>query len=195
VVSLLVVVGLSLYITYYGRQDHAEAADVIVILGAGTRTNGAVSAPYARRIKHAVALYQRGLAPKVICTGGFSNRWHVKAEAQACQEYLIQLNVPASAILMETASTSTEENAIEAQKVMATHGLRTAILVTDDFHILRAEMYFRLSGITVYPSAAQLTQGNLRTSTAFSNTMREVAAFAWHVAKSLGGLRQTATPF
>ena len=179
----------------YGQTDHAEPADAIIILGSGTRANGAVSPAYARRIRHAVTLYQRGLAPYLLCTGGYANQWRVKSEAQACKEYLAEWNIPESAILMEEVSRSTEENAIEAKKVMDANGLHTAILVTDNFHILRSELYFRAQGIIVYASAAQLTQGQLRFSTTVSSSLREVLALGWYGVKSVLNLPFTTTPF
>lgn len=182
-------------VVQYGQTDHAEPADVIVILGSGTRADGTVSPAYARRIRHAVTLYQRGLAPYLLCTGGYANRWRVKSEAQACKEYLQQWDIPESAILMEEVSKSTEENAIEAKKVMDGYNLKSVILVTDNFHILRSEIYFKAQGLTVYSSAAQLTQGSLRFSTEISSALREIAALGWYVVKTAVDLPFTETPF
>jgi uncharacterized SAM-binding protein YcdF (DUF218 family) len=179
----------------YGRTDHAEEADTIIILGSGTRADGRVSPAYARRIRHAMTLFKRGLAPTLLCTGGYANRWRTKSEALACKEYLLELGVPEAAILIEEVSRSTEENAIEAKKVMDANGLSSAIIVTDNFHILRSEIYFRAQGIIVYSSAAQLTQGELRLSTGLSSSLREIAALGWYMVKSAVDLPFTETPF
>jgi uncharacterized SAM-binding protein YcdF (DUF218 family) len=187
---------LTLHVYQYGFTDQAAPANVIVILGAGSRLNGTITGGYARRARHGADLWRRGLAPTLMCTGGFANRWRVKSEAHTCQDYLIEvLGVPPQAILLETTSRSTEENAIEVNKVMQAHRLRTAILVTDNFHMLRAELFFREQGITFYPSPAQATQENLRFTAALAATTREVLALGWRVGKAALSLTFTDTPF
>src|SRR5260221_8384838 len=96
------------------------------------------------RVSHAVALYRQGLAPYLLCTGGIDRPYDVKTEAETCVEMLELAQVPASAILREDLSTSTEENAIQAGKVMASKGLKTAILVSDSYHLLRASILFQM---------------------------------------------------
>jgi uncharacterized SAM-binding protein YcdF (DUF218 family) len=180
--------GLALY--QYGQTDHAAPADVIIILGAGTTADGGPTRSHARRIEHGVALYTRGLAPFILCTGGYTQA-HPKSEAQACAEYAEALGVPASAILKEENSRSTEENAIEARKVMAAYALKTALLVSDNYHLWRAEMLFHTQGIRVFTSPAQVTGGPLYWRTAIVNMYREVAASGWYVFKTTLGLNYT----
>ena len=48
--------------------------------------------------------------------------------------------VPVSAILIERTSRFTWENLCEAQKLMKTHALKTALIVSDADHLLRASM-------------------------------------------------------
>jgi uncharacterized SAM-binding protein YcdF (DUF218 family) len=194
-ISSVALTGSGIAVYLYGQQDRAQSAEVIVILGAGTRMNGVVSPNYARRIRHAIALYQRGLAPYVLCTGGPSSRWRGKTEAQACVEFLIEQGIPTAAILREDISRSTEENAIEAVKVMRSRGMHTAIVVSDNFHLLRAEWLFSDQGVTVFTSPAQLTSGALRFTSAVTFTLREVLAIGWQVVKSALQLPVTETPF
>jgi len=188
-----VVVGV--YVFQYGQTDRAQAADVIVILGAGTRANGVVSPAYARRINHAVTLYEKGLAPYLICTGGYGSRFRTKTEAQACAEYLQAVGVPSTAIILEAVSRSTEENAIEVAKIMAAASFKTAILVSDDFHLLRAQWLFEGQAVQVFPSPAQATSGRLRYTTAVTATFREVLALGWQSIKTTFSLPFTETPF
>lgn len=188
--SFILLFAFALYIYHYGQTDRAAPADVIIVLGAGTRPSGAPSPSHKRRIEHAVALYQKGIAPYVLCTGGFTAN-HPNSEAEACVQSLQGMGVPASAILREDNSRSTEENALEAQKVMLAHNLKTAVLVSDNYHLWRAEMLFRVRGITVYPSPAQVTTGTLYWRTAVQNTTRELLATGWYLFKSLLGLPVT----
>jgi uncharacterized SAM-binding protein YcdF (DUF218 family) len=182
------------YIYQYGQADHTAAADVIIILGGGTLSDGSPSPATTRRVEHAVALYQKGLASFLICTGGYTQQ-HPKSEGRACADLAHQKGVPSSAILTEEVSTSTEENAIEARKVMAAHGFKTALLVTDNFHMLRAEMLFHRQGVSVILSPAQVTAGPLEGWRAVVDTYREVGAFGWYGIKTALGLPNTSTRF
>lgn len=186
----LVCGALALHIYFYGQEDRAVPSDVIIILGAGTRPSGRPSISHTRRIRHGVALYQRGIAPFILCTGGFTDS-HPSSEAQACADLAQELGVPRGAILVEEHSRSTEENAIETRKLMAARGLKTAVLVSDNYHLWRAEMIFRAQGINVSLSPAQATTGTLNWRTIFSNTLREVAATGWYVFKTALGLQIT----
>lgn len=148
-----------------------------------------------QRTKHAAALYEQGLAPYLLCTGGYQTPRHVKSEAQACAEILISVGVPQSAILMEEISQSTEENAIEAHKVMLAHNLKTAIVTSDNYHLLRSEILFHAQGIPITLSPAQATEGSLRVDQAIYGSYREVAALVWYDIKTALHLPYTETPF
>src|SRR5213080_5563009 len=52
-----------------GAHDQATTADAIAVLGAA-QYNGRPSPVFRARLDHAAALYQRGLAPVVLVTGG-----------------------------------------------------------------------------------------------------------------------------
>lgn len=184
IIGLLLGVALGIYIYAYGQTDRAAPSDVIIILGAGTRPDGSPSPAHLRRVRHGVALYQKGLAPLILCTGGYTENRPV-SEARACADAAIRLGVPSTAILMEEKSRSTEENAIESQKVMQARGLKMALVVSDNFHLWRAEMLFGAQGMAVALSPAQLTSGPLAAWTVFTNTAREVAATGWYVFKTV----------
>lgn len=178
--------GLMLFIYRYGQTDRADRADVIIILGAGTRVDGTPNRPQTRRVRHAATLYQRGIAPYLLCTGGLTDN-HPKSEAQTCIDLLRSLGIPESAILSEHISTNTMENVIESRKVMDAARLRTAVVVSDDFHLFRAEWLFHEYSMTVSVSPAQATQGRLSYVTAASSTFREVGSLflnAWRIVSS-----------
>jgi len=165
------------------------------VLGAGVFQNGDPSAGQIRRTKHGAYLYFNGHAPLILCTGGYDTPQHVKTEAQVCSELLQSYHVPSSAILMEEISLSTEGNAIQARKVMDNYHLNTAILVTDNFHILRSRMLFGVYKVPIIVSPAQASTGALPFGTALSSSWREVAAFGWYAFKSVLHLPFTETPF
>lgn len=113
--------------------------DAIVVAGAGVMPNGVPSRPLRGRVERAAELYRRGLAPKVLMTGGIGR--HPPAESVVAETLARELGVPADAILRDERSRTTEENAIETARILG-EGARI-LLVTDRFHVFRAERVFR----------------------------------------------------
>ena len=173
----------------YGQHDYAQPADAIVVLGSRVYAGGRPGPALTRRTHHAVALYNQGLAPVIICTGGLGPVAPTEAEA-ACR-LAASLGVPAEALLLEGRSHSTEENALFAAEIMAARGWRSAIVVTDGFHLYRAGLLFRDAGLTVYPSPAQLSTGAMDPRERYARATRELAALAWYWGKALAGYEAT----
>src|SRR6185312_15745782 len=72
-VALFAVVALGGYAAYriwdQGNRDEERQADAIVVLGAA-QYDGRPSPLFAARLDHAIDLYQAGIAPRLILTGG-----------------------------------------------------------------------------------------------------------------------------
>src|SRR5690606_5264267 len=110
----------------------------IVVLGCRVRPDGSASLALARRTRHAAALYRRGLAPRIVLTGGVGA--HPPSEARAAAAIARAEGVPEEALILEERSTSTEENAREARRRI---DARRVLVVTDAYHVFRAERVFR----------------------------------------------------
>ena len=191
--GFLVATLVALFVFFYGENQRdplpdAHSADVILILDAGTHRDGQPSGAQRRRVNHAVVLYQRGVAPYILCTGALDRADYVKSEAQACVDQAIALGVPSSAILREDASTSTEQNLFEAKQVLAANHLNTDVIVSDSFHLFRAERLVAHYGLTVTAySPAQATQGALPLIEGTLSCYREVGALIWDTLRILQG--------
>jgi uncharacterized SAM-binding protein YcdF (DUF218 family) len=168
----------AIFIYSYGQVDRAAPADAIVILGAGTRRDGTPSYSYTRRIRHALKLYAQGYAPRLICTGGYTQQ-HPVSEGAACAAMLRAHGVPERAIFYESRSRNTEENALYTHQIMAANGWQHVLLVSDSYHLFRAEAMFRAHGLTVSSSPAQLSGSALPWQSVIRNMFRETAAFVW----------------
>jgi uncharacterized SAM-binding protein YcdF (DUF218 family) len=160
---------LTFAIHFYGQTNHARSSDVIILLGP----------PLERRIMHAVELWQVGFAPHILCTGGIYEDTPSLTQAQDCYEQLIALGVPDEAIVLENVSLSTQENAYFAQPLMTEHNWRSAILVSDSSHLLRAQWLFNRYGIETVTSPVLFSEGYVQA------LFREVIAFHWQVIKDL----------
>lgn len=145
-------------INHTGTRDSAKKADAIVILGARVEPDGQPGPDLRVRTLHAVNLFQRGLAPYVICTGGYRDD-RLSAAAVACQLAASQ-GVPADKVVLADGSMTTREDAIGASELLLARGWKTAIVVSHPLHLERARLLFEAQGISVYPSP---TNTNLAT--------------------------------
>jgi uncharacterized SAM-binding protein YcdF (DUF218 family) len=121
-------------------------ADVIVILGAAVWPGGQPSLVLRDRTLRAAELYHLGIAPKIICTGGVGT--YPPAEAEVEKQLLLQAGVPENAIILETASTSTREQARAIKTMGDQQGFHSIALVTSFYHERRATQFFHAAGLT-----------------------------------------------
>lgn len=137
-------------VLFWEHRDDARPASAIVVLGAAQYV-GRPSPVLRARLDHAIELYQRGLAPKIIFTGGFGDR-DTTSEAAVGQRYAIEHGVPPRAILIENSGRSTSESLQHVAALMDAEPSREVILVSDPFHMLRLSILARRYGMTPYAS-------------------------------------------
>ena len=91
-------------------HDEARSADAIAVLGAA-QYNGRPSPVFRARLDHAAALYQRGLAPVILVTGGVGSGSPCGSEAHgtiaAAPGWRMISNSPVEPSGNRTVSTST----------------------------------------------------------------------------------------
>ena len=154
VLVVLAVLTHQIWLTAIGdglvARDDLGPSDVIVVL--------AGNSPF--RARHAETLYARGFAPHVIISNeplsshGVQTTW-----LELRRVGLVRLAIPDDAIEpIPEISDSTYEEALHSRDIMQAHGWRTAILVTDPFHMRRASLTFRqvfdAAGLVVLASPA-----------------------------------------
>lgn len=137
-------------VLFWEQRDNARPASAIVVLGAAQYV-GRPSPVLRARLDHALALYKRGLAPRIIFTGGFGDR-DTTSEAAVGQKYAIEHGVPARAILIENSGRSTSESLQNVARLMDAEPSREVILVSDPFHMLRLSIIARRYGMTPFAS-------------------------------------------
>lgn len=138
------------------RSEEPVAADVIIVLGAGTRRNPEALPPQAMdRLRTAKTVWDKNLASTVIVAGGFSRRTE-KVESKYMKPFLASLGVPAENIIEENQSLDTYQNAVNSLALMDRAGWDTAIVVTSSYHTWRGCRIFRTLGATVTCVAAPL---------------------------------------
>jgi uncharacterized SAM-binding protein YcdF (DUF218 family) len=113
----------------------------IVVLGAA-QYGGRPSPALERRLLAALALYQKGLAPRIAVAGGKA-AGDTLSEGEAGCRYLMARGVPQEALLCETRSQSTYQNLL----FLRPHLEGRVLLVTDAPHLPRALFLARLLGL------------------------------------------------
>ncbi|HKO16822.1 MAG TPA: YdcF family protein [Gemmatimonadaceae bacterium] len=147
---LLLVAGVWLLsllaVLVWEHRDTARPADAIVVLGAAQYV-GRPSPVLRARLDHAVQLWHRGLAPRLVLTGG-RGEGDTTSEAAVGRRYALRHGIPDSAILVETRGRTTSESMEQVAVIMQRQPARTVILVSDPFHMLRLEILARRFGLT-----------------------------------------------
>ncbi len=105
------------------------------------------------RVWYGAQLYHAGRAPLIILSGGRNPQLHTISEAAAMQQLLLDLGVPASAILLEERSRNTQQNAQFSTELLRQRGIQTVLLVTSAFHMTRALAHFQHAGLHPIPAA------------------------------------------
>lgn len=119
-------------------RDHFDA---ILVLGTPADADGNPTAEQLARVTEGVHEYERGIAPRLIFTGGPTHNGYVEAEVMAGAA--AAKGIPPSAIFVETRAKDTIQNACYSERLMQAHGWKSAEVVTSGFHVTRAAMIFR----------------------------------------------------
>jgi len=141
---------LGIQIGQQATREEARPADVIVVLGAA-EYRGRPSPVFKARLDHALDLYRRRLATRILTTGGAGGDPDF-TEGGVGRSYLIEHNVPAEAILVEPEGETTAHSVAAAGEIMRRMELKSCILVSDGYHIYRAKKMLEHRGIAAYGS-------------------------------------------
>ncbi len=151
VAAILVAIAyVSVRIERQSTRDEAQAADIILVLGAA-EYRGRPSPVLKARLDHALDLYNRRLAPRIMTTGGAGGD-PIFTEGGVGRSYLMSRGVPSEAIVVESQAESTVESTAMAGEIMRRMGLGSVIVVSDGYHIYRVKKMLQFRGLDVYGS-------------------------------------------
>ena len=178
-VVVLLVLGFTAFIfVSIERQswrDEARPADCIVVFGAA-EYSGHPSPVWRARLDHAYNLFQRGLAPIVITTGGSGGDPRF-SEGGVGRVYLMGRGIPEQDIIAETQADNTDESVERVAAIMNENGMHSCIAVSDGYHIFRIKKMLERRGFTVYGAPRPQTRPPSKWhETAF--ILREVVSYA-----------------
>jgi uncharacterized SAM-binding protein YcdF (DUF218 family) len=149
---------LTLEWRYPAAVPPAQEVGGIVVLAGGVYPPGppqnepTLGADTYVRCRYAAWLYRHWRAVPVYASGGPGSIG--VASSAVMRRALEAEGVPADAIVTESESTSTYTNAVRTAALLRKDGIAKVALVTEAFHMWRAELCFRKQGIQVVPAPA-----------------------------------------
>lgn len=137
-----------------GLRDDIHLADVAIVLGNTVERDGRPSARLQARLDKAVELYRAGLFRHVIVSGGVGAEGF--NEAEVMKSYLVSQGVPEGSIIVDGEGLTTSLTARNAARVMKEREWRSALVISQYFHIPRTRLAVESYGVRpVYSAHAE----------------------------------------
>lgn len=166
-----------LAISAAGLWDDARPADVCVVLGNTVGPDGRPSKRLRARLDKAVELYRAGMFHDVIVSGGVGEEGF--DEAAVMRRYMVVKGLPEDRVHADGRGLDTFATARNARAEMAAHGWRSALVVSQYFHVPRCRLALRKVGVGDV-SSAHANYFELRD---LYSTAREVFAYAYYLVR------------
>ena len=115
---------------------------VAIIFGAGLRSDGSPTAMLRDRILTGADLYFSGRVEKLLMSG--DNRFADYNEPESMRQFALLAGVPDQAIVLDYAGRRTYDTCYRAKAIF---GIKSAILVTQQFHLPRALFLCNMLGL------------------------------------------------
>lgn len=129
----------------FGLTSSEKKADCAIVLGC--RVYGDVMSPFLReRTDEGLRLLKEDKVKYIIASGGKGQGESIE-EAEAMKEYLLSKGIVEDKILVEGSSKNTYENLKYSKEIMESKNLKSAIIVSNKFHLLRSMLVAKKLGI------------------------------------------------
>jgi uncharacterized SAM-binding protein YcdF (DUF218 family) len=173
---VVLVIGVTAFrVWWVARQDDHPRSDAIVVLGA-SQFNGKPSTVFRARLQHAKALYDAGVAPRVVTLGGGAPGDRT-TEADAGAAFLRERGV-------DTLPLGKGRNTLQSLEALRVEfrkqGWTTAVLVTDPWHELRSRRMASDLGIQAASSPTRTGPAVRARATEVRYVARETAAYLFY---------------
>jgi uncharacterized SAM-binding protein YcdF (DUF218 family) len=112
--------------------------DAIIVLGSPANSDGNPTPVQLSRVTEAVHEYERGVAPRLILTGGATRNGFVEAKVMARSAQA--QGIPESSIFIEPEARDTIQNACYSLRILKAHGWSSAEVISSAAHVPRVGM-------------------------------------------------------
>ena len=157
-----------------GRSADRQPVGAIVVLGAA-QYDGRPSPQLQARLDHALELWNLNLASYIVVTGG-KQEGDRFTEAAASRKFLESSGVASDLIFEENSGTTTYASLFAVSRVVRDLEIDRVLIVSDPFHLLRAELIANEVGFSASSSATQSSV--IRGGDAFRHNLQEAAGVA-----------------
>lgn len=169
-ISVFLLTSITIY--EYGEKAQAANGDCIIILGCSVY--GKTPSPFLReRLNEGIRVYKAGYAHKIIVSGG-KGPGETIPEAEAMESYLVKKGIDSSDIIVENNSRTTYENISNSKKIMDKNNFKSAIVVSNKYHLKRAELLCKRLNIKSSFTGVYVSEYK---GDEFKGLMRETAAY------------------
>ena len=128
-----------------GRQERLFSADVAVVFSNTAYPNNTPSPSLTANLDRALALHRDGFCRVIIVSGSRTEKG--VNEALIMRDYLLARGVPAGALVTASSDADTVSAARFTAAWLAAHGGKSAIAVSQYFHLPRARLTLSRTGI------------------------------------------------
>ncbi len=152
--------------------------DVIIVLGAAVRKSGKPSPALCRRVMHGIRLFRQGKADYLLFTGGIGK--YPPAEAVIMRDLAVAEGVMQERIFTEEKADSTFTGAELCTKIMQEREWKSALIVSDSYHIFRSVFIFRCFGIRAEGNGTKDGRSAIGPFLWWFLHVREMIALLWY---------------
>ena len=174
--SVLLLGYMAFRINAQGDRDERQPAGAIVVLGAA-QFDGTPGGVFEARLRHAVDLYEDGIAPYLVVTGGKLPADRT-TEAATARAWAIARGVPEEDILGEDEGRTTLESIEAVGAILRSHGITSAVFVSDETHMLRVLRMASDQGIEAWGSPTRTSPSDRDESRRRKAMLHELAGLA-----------------
>ena len=154
----IAVLGINLYVTgsvkanILTEEQAAQLQDVdcVIVLGCQVKSDGTPSHMLEDRLKRGIALYDLGVAPKVLMSGDHGTKGY--DEVNAMKKYAMDAGLPTADVFMDHAGFSTYETVYRAKEIFQA---KKVVVVTQTYHLYRTMYIAQQLGMEVYGVSAE----------------------------------------
>jgi uncharacterized SAM-binding protein YcdF (DUF218 family) len=157
-----------------GRSADRQPVGAIVVLGAA-QYDGRPSPQLQARLDHALELWNLNLASYIVVTGG-KQEGDRFTEAAASRKFIESSGVASDLIFEENSGTTTYASLFAVSQVVRDLEIDRVLIVSDPFHLLRAELIANEVGLSASSSATQSSV--IRGGDAFRHNLQEAVGVA-----------------
>lgn len=165
----------------FGRTDYRRPADVAVVLGARAYADGRPSDALADRVRTGCRLYEQGLVPRLLFSGGPGDG--AVHETKSMRRMALSLGVPDSAIELDPQGVNTLSTAANTAALAPRRGWSRALVVSHAYHLPRVKLAFQAQRMDVLTVPAEETYVLTKMPVLVA---REVAAWWVYWGRTLG---------